>query len=215
MWKSRNFENKKIYHLYNRGVAKQKIFQDPNDHQRLLDSFAYYLDRGIKQKISEINKTKLTKILSSDPKKPLVSIVGYCLMPNHLHFIVQQLRDGGISQFMQDSLNSYSRYYNTKHERVGPIFQSRFKSVEIEDDEQLIHLSRYVHINPYVANITDDLKNYPWSSLKLFIKNKKTRLCNPKIIIKIMGSIKEYKDFVCDYADYTKKLLQIDNLLLD
>jgi putative transposase len=211
----RNFENEKFYHLYNRGVAKQKIFQDSNDYQRLLDNFAYYLDAGLKQKISMVSKKKLIEILSSAPKKPLVSVVCYCLMPNHLHLIVKQLQDSGISQFMKDALNSYSRYYNTKYERVGPIFQGRFKAVEIEDDDQLIHLSRYIHINSYVANVTDDLENYPWSSLKLFINNKKTRLCNPELILEIVGSTKEYQNFVDDYAGYAKKLLEIDNLLLD
>jgi putative transposase len=87
--------------------------------------------------------------------------------------------------------------------------------VEIEDDDQLIHLSRYVHINPYMANITNHLDNYPWSSLKLFINNKKTRLCNPELILEIVGSTKEYQGFVHDYAGYAKKLLEIDSLLLE
>jgi len=212
---TRYFENGKIYHLYNRGVAKQNIFRDSNDYQRLLDNFGYYLEATIKTKISDVLKDKLKEILKQKPKKTLVSIISYCLMPNHFHLIVEQSREGGISRFMKDSLNSYSRYFNTRYERVGPIFQGRFKAIEVKDEDQLIHLSRYIHINPYMANITDDLENYPWSSLKPFIKNQKTRLSNPGLILEIIGSPKKYKNFVQDYAEYTKHLLEIENLLLE
>ncbi|MBU2595464.1 transposase [Patescibacteria group bacterium] len=215
MEKIRNFVNGKIYHLYNRGVAKQKIFGDSNDYQRLLDNFAYYLDIELKTRISMIKKEKLIKVLSANPKKPMISIISYCLMPNHFHLMVEQLKNGGTSQFMKDSLNSFARYFNTKYDRVGPIFQGRFKSVEIEDEDQLIHLSRYIHINPCIANLVEKPKYYQWSSFKLFIKNKTTRLCNPEMILEIIGSPKKYKEFVQDYAEYAKKLLEIDNLLLE
>jgi putative transposase len=215
MEKIRNFINGKIYHLYNRGVAKQKIFRDANDYQRLLDNFAYYLDAELKTRISMVDRKKLIEILSNKPKKPMVSIISFCLMPNHFHLIVKQLKDGGISQFLKDALNSYSRYYNTKYERVGPIFQGRFKSVTVEDDDQLIHLSRYIHINPYIANLIEKPEFYEWSSCKLFIKNTKNRLSSPEIVLDIIGSPEQYKEFVQDYAEYAKRLLEIDNLLLE
>ena len=212
---TRYFENKKIYHIYNRGVAKQNIFRDINDYQRLLDNFGYYLDGITKKKISEVPKKSLRKILKTKPKKPLVDNISFCLMPNHFHLMAKQLQEGGIPQFIRDALNSYSRYFNTKYERVGPIFQGRFKAVEVKDDDQLIHLSRYIHLNPFTAGIADAPENYIWSSFKLFIENQKTRISNPKLILEIIGSPKKYREFVQNYAEYTKHLLEIDNLLLE
>ncbi len=211
----RNFLNGNIYHLYNRGVAKQEIFRSQYDYQRLLDNFAYYLDSESKQRISMISKTKLREILANPPKKPLVSILSYCLMPNHFHLMAKQLQNGGISLFMKNSLNSYSRYFNTKNNRIGPIFQGRFKTVCVEDDEQLMHLSRYIHINPYIANLVSDPRNYRWSSLESYLGQNESRICHYAEILELFDSIGEYQDFIQDYTEYLKQQLLIENLALE
>lgn len=211
----RDFVKNNIYHLYNRGVAKQGIFRSQHDYQRLLDTFAYYLDSESKQKISMISKTKLRKILANPPKKPLVSILSYCLMPNHFHLITKQLQNKGISLFMRDSLNSYSRYFNTKYNRVGPIFQGRFKTVCVEDDEQLMHLSRYIHINPYVANLVNNPKNYSWSSLESYLSRNESRICHYTEVLELFDSVEEYQDFIQDYTEYLKQQLLIEHLTLE
>ena len=79
---------------------------------------------------------------------PLVTFVSYVLMPNHFHLLVQQLTDDGISRLMKLLSDSYTRYFNTKNERVGPLLQGQFKAVRVESDEQLLHLSPYIHLNP-------------------------------------------------------------------
>src|SRR5260221_2766247 len=103
-----------------------------------------------------------------------VKILAYIVMPNHFHFLLQQISENGISIFVSKFTNSYTRYFNTKYDRVGPIFQGVFKAVHIETEEQLLHLSRYIHINAVVSEIItkQELFSFPWSSLPEYKKNK-------------------------------------------
>ena len=84
-------------------------------------------------------------------------------MPNHFHLLLKQTIDNGISHFLSKFTNSYTKYFNTKYNRVGPVFQGVFKSVHIESDEQLMHLSRYIHLNPVVSAVVEkqNLLSYP------------------------------------------------------
>jgi putative transposase len=113
-------------------------------------------------------------------------------------------------------INSYTRYFNTKYKRVGPVFQGVFKAVHIESDEQLIHVSRYIHLNPLVSFIITEknLFDYPWSSLNSFIKND-PGFINPKPILDNFPSINDYKKFVQDHADYGRELQKIKHLTLE
>ena len=77
----------------------------------------------------------------------LVEIIAYCFMPTHIHLILRQLKKDGISIFMGKILNSYTRYFNLKNKRKGPLWESKFKNVEVVTDEQLLHLTRYIHLN--------------------------------------------------------------------
>jgi putative transposase len=79
-------------------------------------------------------------------------------MPTHIHLVLRQLKDGGISKFMSNILNSYSRYFNIKHNRKGPLWEGRFRKVLVGSDEQLLHLTRYVHLNPVTACLVDKPK---------------------------------------------------------
>src|SRR5205823_11981573 len=109
----------------------------------------------------------------SDPNTFRVEILCFCIMPNHWHLLVRQKVDRGISKFLSDAINSLTRYYNILHERSGPFFLPRFKSVAIRSEEQLIHVSRYIHLNPYssgIINNFEDLINYPWSSFRGYMQ---------------------------------------------
>ena len=215
MQKLRNFVTGNYYHLYNRGVAKQNIFQNHSDYQSMLNRFAYYLDSSIKPPISHFTRKELQKKLSDKIELPLIKMIQYCLMPNHFHLLVQQLKDDGITEFIKISLNSYSRYFNTKHERVWPIFQGRFKSIKVEDDDQFIHLSRYIHLNPCAKKITNSPEQYEWSSYQNFLQKNKSRVCDPKSVLKNFESADGYKKFVNDYHDYMISLEEINDLMLE
>lgn len=212
---SREFVTGYIYHLFNRGVAKQEIFRNNNDFQQLLTTFSFYLESMPTTKLSTANKNMIAKLDNSPPKKPLILILGYCLMPNHFHLIAKQLVDGGIQRFMRHTLDSYVKYYNIKHDRVGTIFQGKFKGVIVEDNEQLMHLSRYIHLNPFVSRIVDKPEKYPWASYNQYLKNQNRRLCSPKIMLELFDSIRKYKDFIDDYSDYARSLEDLKNMTLE
>lgn len=207
------YANDFFYHIYNRGVARQVIFNSNHDYLRMLKTFSFYLENEKQLRFSKMDEQELNKILRVEPQKPLVEILAYCLMPNHFHLILRQIVDNGISTFMRRSLDSYTRYYNVKNDRVGTIFQGRFKGVLVESDEYLFHLSRYVHLNPFVDNICKDPSSYNWSSYYDYLNNKNHRLCHPDFILKMIGSPQNYSEFVEDYASYAQDLARMKNLL--
>lgn len=209
------FANQNIYHLYNRGVAKQPIFNDERDYQRLLETFGFYLENRPATKLSTIDPQELKKILKGPASHPIVEILGYCLMPNHFHLLARQLKENGISIFMRCSLDSYTRYYNTRHNRVGPIFQGTFKAVLVETDDQLKHLSRYIHLNPFVDNLVRTPESYKWSSYKYYLLGQTSRICSPDFATNLVGSANEYREFVTDYADYAQSIARIKKSLID
>lgn len=204
-----------IYHLYNRGVAKQEIFFEDGDYLHFLLALVYYLEETPSLKLSLSTKFEKPTIKSSFPKKPLVEVLVFCLMPNHFHLLVKQLIDAGISTFIRRALNSYTRYYNVKHERVGTLFQGVFKASLIEDDNQLLQVSRYIHLNPFVSGLVDSPIRYQWSSYRSYLKKELLPLCHPELISDLTGSTQDYKEFVEDYAEYARTLHQIKNEVIE
>ena len=134
-------------------------------------------------------------------------------MPNHFHLIIKQVAPKGISNFLADFQNSYTKYFNVKRDRVGPLFQGPFKSVHVKNDEYLLHLSRYIHLNPVSSFLIkqNQLTNYPWSSFSKFCENK-TGLCEKDIILNNYATNESYQDFVLDYAEYSQSLEMIQHL---
>ena len=147
----------------------------------------------------------------------MVEILCYCLMPNHFHFLLRQLKERGITRFMTRFTDSYAKYFNTKHKRNGPLFQGRFKAVRIEDDNQLLHVSRYIHLNPVVSYVVsvDQLDAYPWSSMGEYLGLHKNQLSNKDLILGQFKDAKAYRSFVHDQIDYAKTLQAIEHLTID
>ena len=209
-----------IYHVVNRSVAQVPIFEGVRDYQRALEVIDFY--RHVKPFLSFSHYKRLPKeekerfYENLKKKKHLVEILTFCLMPNHFHFLLRQNKDGGISTFMRTLQNSYARYFNTKNKRVGALFQSMFKAVRIETDEQLIHVSRYIHLNPVSAYLIEinDLEDYPWSSFPAYLEKSKKLFINPNSILSHFKSKNAYKKFVSDQADYQRKLQMIKNFNL-
>src|SRR3989344_5381763 len=164
-YRNLTFENTAFYHVFNRGVNKQNIFDTKRDYERFLQTLVYYQYSGPKPKFSNQKRYK-AKDFKNNSK--ITNLICYCLMPNHFHLLIQQANNNGVKEFMSKLANSYTKYFNTKHDRIGPLFQGEFKAVLIETDQQLVHLSRYIHLNPYVSEITKDLNIYPYSSFLEF-----------------------------------------------
>jgi len=194
-------------HLYNRGVDKRVIFYDDIDRQRFIDSLR--LARlSVSPSLSWLKKQiKGGKISSSDIKKleekygpPLLDIISYSLMPNHFHFQVKELIEKGVSKFFRKLGTSYAMYFNVKYERVGRLFESQYKSVLIETDEQLMHLSRYIHINPINSSKINTslakLKTYPWTSLPDYLGTREQSFCNPSEVMAFFKSPDDYWRFL-------------------
>lgn len=201
------------YHIFNRGSDKRDIFIDPDDYSRFIQTFYYYQFLGPKLRFSKFIKQK---IVTFEPlaEKKVVEVICYCLMPNHFHFLVKQLKDNGISIFISQLANSYTRYFNTKRNRVGPLLQGAFKAVPVESDEQLLHLSRYIHLNPIVSDLVKVLDNYQWSSYAEYI-NDKASYCQTNEILNFFPSSQEYKEFLEDHIEYGRSLHQFKHQLID
>ncbi len=203
--------NNEVYHVINRGVEEREVFLDRRDYTRFLNSFIYYQKANPPVRFSFRKRTPKERFSNLDN---LVEIICYCLMPNHFHFLLKQIKDDGISSFISRLTNSYTRYFNTRHKRMGHLFQGPFKAVRIETDEQLIHISRYVHLNPVVGFLVKDPKDYPYSSYLEYLGGGKGKeVCQKELVLAQFSSPKKYEEFVLDQKDYARKLKEIGKLV--
>ena len=210
-----------IYHVYNRGINRQPTFNTKREYQRALLAIKFYRVSEPSFRLSkflELDKDRQSAVLKlMDQAEKLVQIICFCLMPNHFHFLLKQKKDHGISKFMGNFQNSYTRYFNTRNERDGSLFLDQFKAKRITTEEQLIHVSRYIHLNPYtdfLVKSLDDLENYPWSSyLGYLIGNNE--MIEPGLVMEIFKQADKYKQFVLDQADYQRKLGIIKHLAME
>lgn len=206
------FIDGQFYHIYNRGIEKKPIFLNRRDQNRFLQTMKYYQFEGPKPRFSNSFKNPFFK--KQDLNKKIVEIICYCIMPNHFHFLIKQVKEGGITEFLSKLSNSYTKYFNTKHKRIGPLLQGEFKAVLVESDEQLLHLSRYIHLNPLVSYVVKDLNLYEWSSYEEYVIPK-NGLCAKEDILGFFKTPEKYKQFVLDQADYGAKLELIKHQLLE
>ena len=214
------FVNGNVYHIFNRSISGYRIFNYPDDFKRFIASIKYY---QIPRKVSfstylKVNKIKnpvSPSIIGSTREGPIVEIIGFCLMPTHIHLILLQTKDDGISTFMNNLLNSYTRYFNLKIKRKGPLWEGRFKSVLVQTDEQLLHLTRYIHLNPVTAYIVDRPEQWEFSSYKEFIgeRNREEKICNFDKILDIEPE--SYREFVNDNINFQRELAKIKKLLIE
>jgi putative transposase len=211
--------NNCYYHIYNRGSNKQPIFLTPSDFKQAINTFAYYSISDPPLRYShfkEVNAKEKEQILQIKNIK-LANILCYCLMPNHFHILLRQNSNDGIQKMLRKFQISYTKYFNTKYNRIGPILQGPFKAVRIEDDYQLIHVSRYIHLNSYSSFIVKNVKgidNYKWSSWSEY-NYKIKKICDTKEILSHFKNRKGYRRFVFDNADYQRELNTIKHLLIE
>lgn len=210
-----------IYHLFNRSINKEIIFGNEKICYRAHLIFNYYQFKSSVRFSYFINWPKERRQeflnLQNRKDKKLVEIIAFCLMPNHFHFILKQLAITGISQFLGLFQNSFAKYFNTRFKRRGHLLEGEFKAVRVETQEQLLHLSRYLHLNPYSGSVVKTIKDlmvYPWSSFPDYLGKRKGSV-SKELILSQFPNIQAYKNFVLDRADYQKKLEQIKNLLID
>ena len=214
--------NGEYYHVFNRSIDNKPIFTSRKECKRALIAVQYYqfsllpLKLSLFLRLSVDHRSELLMQLSSENKR-LINLLCYCLMPNHFHFLLKQTEDKGISRFVRNFENSYTKYFNKKEERDGPIFKGQFKAVRIERDEQLLHVSRYIHLNPYSSFLVKDYKSimeYEWSSIGEYLGNRKG-FCYSGLILSFYNSSEGYKKFILNHADYQRRLEGIKHLTFE
>lgn len=203
--------NGEYYHVFNRGADKRDLFIQLRDYKRFKQTFCYYQFAGPKPKFSNFSKARLASFKPIVDSK-LVEIICFCLMPNHFHFLVRQLKEDGVSKFISQITNSYTKFFNTKYGRVGALLQGKFKAVLVETDEQLIHLSRYIHLNPIVSGFSKS-PDYPWSSYHEYLKGRE--ICQTEPIMSFFSSSRKYKEFLEDHIDYASSIEVMKHQIID
>src|SRR5260221_10464697 len=183
------------YHIYNRGVEKRNIFLDTSDYK----IFSYYL-------FIYLFSPDLVKIVYPDLKIALrngnfygrISLLSYALMRNHFHFLLYQTDTEYITAFMRRVTNAYTRYFNTKYERVGSLFQGVFKGIQADTDNYLLQVSKYIHKNPFILQ-KRQLYVYPWSSYPNYLRLQNSSFVQTDTILSFFSKTNQslsYNSFV-------------------
>jgi len=208
------FVNGYIYHVFNKCIDRNRPFENYENCQSFYDRLFYY--RSIKStlsfsSLSRLSRNNLDNLYAeiSNPKYHRVEVLNYSFMPNHYHLLIRQLTNNGITDFVSYVINSLTRYYNVKNSRVGPLFLKDFKAERIITDEQLIHTSRYIDLNPFssgLVKLIGDLDKFPWSGFPRYIGKKDDKLVTTSQILGLVGTYLEYEKFVLSRGDYQRSL---------
>lgn len=187
------------YHLFNRGNDERLIFNDDRDRARFLFLILCHQAPGITfhpigRSIARFMRTARFSQTKNSLQKVIarreVALVNFCLMDNHFHLTVLELKDGGISHFMLRVLGAYTKYFNKKYRRRGHLFEGPFKSVHVESNAQLLHLSAYIHKNPIdIRGWRGRELEFPWSSgVDYIVGNRFPGLLKPDSVLGQCGA---------------------------
>ena len=207
----RSFVKDGYYHVYNMGIDNRKIFLDTEDY----NTFYYYLYIYLApleksaRRYKDIPLRLAHKNLHSD-----VTLISYCLMPTHFHFLLQQRNENGITKLLKQLTNAYTQYFNQKYKRSGPLFAGRYKAVGIPNIDFLTQLTRHIHLDPVIEGLSPT-PEYEWSSYHEFADPSPRNLCITRPILDQFPSIYMYKKFVMDQKDYQKRLSRLIPLGID
>jgi len=230
------FVNESIYHIYNRGVEKRNVFLDEKDHLRFINNLSYFNDKNINAVSHNLRRdvfSSSSSLYEVEPRtgkvqEPFVDIFAFVLMPNHFHLLMKQRTENGVVKFMQKLGTGYTMYFNTKYERVGSLFQGKFKAVLVERDAHLLYLPHYIHFNPLdlipVRGRTSYrdrirfLENYRWSSFPDYIGKKNFPFATRReFLCELFGDRKRYEKEAREWLrskervfDLTKEVLLED-----
>ena len=205
------------YHIFNRGVDKRTVFLCEDDFQRFLKSMVEFNVIKPIGSIYENSFVKQSQQLGHSMSKlrknrPLIEFIAYCLNPNHYHFIVRQTAERGIERFMKRIGNGYTKYFNERHKRSGVLFQGGFKSVHVESNEQLLHLSIYVNLNYKVHRLGHGMSKSSWEE---YVGIPTVRLCNASLLKTQFGNMKEYEKTARETIGVIRERRDMEELLLE
>lgn len=190
------FDAPAYYHVYNRGVAGLPIFHDDADRDKFLSLLARHLDPG-----EAAQKTDGTAYEKYD-----VELVAYCLMGNHFHLLVfQEAHPEAMTKLMRSVSTAYAMYFNRRHKQTGHLFQSVFKASCINDEAYLMHITRYIHMNPR------SYLKYKWSSIAYYLGAQPPNWVRVDRLNDMSPA--KYRDFLESYEGKKKELELLKSML--
>ena len=212
-----SFVEGEIYHVCNKAIAGNRIFSDAANRHRFLETALLVNDLDPRQLEWRREQFRSSGKIGDHDSSALIDTYALSLMPDHMHFLVRQKIEGGIPKFFQRLLNSFSKYYNIKHSRRGPLFIGPYKAVHIESDAQAAHIFTYIHGNPldlveplWRGGIIGErnkaikfLQEYEWSSLGAYAENVKTNPLIKKIINPSFAN-----DYFADGDEYLRAVIE-------
>jgi len=241
-YRRQQFVNGEIYHIVLRRIDDNLIFKDIGDYYRGIFSI-YEFNNSNPVSIKERRKirARFKKNQSArgrasgteeeeDKRDKLVEVLAFCFMPNHIHLLLRQLKDDGISKFMSKVGTGYGGYFNRKYNRKGYVFQNRFSAVHIKDDNQLKIVFVYIHTNPIALiepnwkdnGIKDSekaikfLKSYRWSSYPDYIEKKNfPSVTERDFILEIMSGEQNCREFIEHWVKYKGEIRESSTLALE
>ena len=220
-----------IYHIYNRGVEKRNIFMKDSDRIRFLYSLLVFNNmegadserHSFEPKMSKLSEVELRS------ETPLVKILAFVLMPNHYHLMIEKVEENGITEFMRKVGTGYTNYFNKKYDRVGPLFQGKFKSVIVKEQQHFIYLPYYIHLNPLSLiepewknskilknkETLSFLENYPWSShMDYSGRANIPNLLDMNFLNEVFGSREQYQSGIVEWLEESSDK-EIKDLILE
>jgi putative transposase len=215
MRRKEKFITGEIYHVFNKSIAGYRIFNFDNNKLRFLQTLDYYntLDRSYKLSIAlKRNKYKFISLFNSN-KNAVIKFISYVIMPNHYHLQIKVLKENCLSKYLNNIGSSYTKYFNIKNKRKGPLWQSPYKIIRVQNSEQVLHLSRYIHLNPTTSKLVRKPENWKFSSYKEYLNN--TSLLKKVLTEIVINNSMKYKAFVETRMDYQIKLKRLKKILLE
>ena len=210
------FSINEYYHIYNRGVEKRDIFMSGDDYSRFQRML--YIANSTKPVVYKLIQRQSLETIDIGDK--IVAIGAYCLMPNHFHILVKEVQENGVTDFMEKLSTGYSKYFNKKYERVGALFQGRFKAEHVDSDEYLKYLYSYIHLNPVKlidsrwkeAGIRDTkktrayLENYHTSSYLDYsgTDREEKLILSKNEFPEYFDKPKDFKEYINDWLEFVK-----------
>ena len=231
--RTKQYTEKSYYHIYNRGVEKRLIFLDEQDYAVFLSYLKNYLspknEKNLFDKLSDLNisypeKNSILKLLRLNNFYSEITLLSFCLMPNHFHFFIRQEDSTSMDKFMQSLGTRYTMYFNRKYKRVGTLYQDTYKAVLIVTDKQSVYLSKYIHKQAIIRQSSkrtvpkgqtlQSWKNEQPSSYSEYLGRRKTEWVHPEEILSYFSKTNpklSYKAFVEEKDDFSA----IENKILE
>jgi len=179
------------YHIFNRGVNREQIF------------------------FCEENYRYLLRLIRKNLPRYTIEIIAYCLLPNHYHLLLMNCADNTLNLFMKSVFGSYVQGVNKQQNRLGPLFQGRFRHTLVDKDEYLIHLARYIHLNPVMAGLCDKPQEWMYSNYPDVISERQGTLKDSSLVPERFSDGEAYRDFVEEYLSTQKQIQGLEKYLLE